>query len=405
MCCVTRSLDTGGAERQLVELVRAMPASDFSWTILTFYGGGALEREVATLPNVRLRCLGKRGRWDVAGFLWRLVRAVRRANPDVVHGSLGVANEAALLAGRLARRPVVWRLGAASGDFGLYDWAFRGIFRVGGLLSSWPEAIIFNSCAGCAHHLAHGWSPQVATVVPNGFDHDRFRPDPAAGLARRREWGIDDEAVLIGIAARLDPIKDHDTFLAAAAMLARRFPDVRFVCVGDGAPLHRERLRQRAVALGVQSRMVWAGECTDMPAAYNALDIGCLTSLGEGLPNAVGEAMSCRIPCVVTDVGDCRRLVGSTGIVVPAQDPVALAEGLERLVALAEPERLALGARARRRIETHYGRQQFVASMSALLAAAATARSSRQRLVQTRERLRQAACHDSTGGPESAVLP
>ena len=79
MCCVTRSLDTGGAERQLVELVRAMPASDFSWTILTFYGGGALEREVATLPNVRLRCLGKRGRWDVAGFLWRLVRAVRRA--------------------------------------------------------------------------------------------------------------------------------------------------------------------------------------------------------------------------------------------------------------------------------------------------------------------------------------
>lgn len=392
VCFVVRSLDTGGAERQLVELVRAMPAADFAWTILTFYGGGALEREVADRLNVVVRCLHKRGRWDTATFAMRLLREVHLADPHVVHGSLGVANEAALVAGRLLRRPVVWRIGAAHVDFSLYDWAPGTIFRVGAALSRFPDVVVFNSCAGLEYHRAHGWSPRRMTVIPNGFDLDRFGRDVASGRAVRRAWGIEDDAVLVGIAARLDPIKDHETFFAAAATLAARNSSVRFVCIGDGTPVRRAALQERATALGLDGRLVWAGEYARMADAYSALDVACLTSLGEGLPNAVGEAMCCEVPCVVSDVGDCAVLVGHTGAVVPIRAPTALADSLERLVTLPAHERRELGRQARARIVAHYSRQRYVDASSAMLRAVAAARVAPAALADLRAQLLRRSC-------------
>ncbi|BCS34694.1 glycosyl transferase [Luteitalea sp. TBR-22] len=396
VCFVVRSLDTGGAERQLVELVRGMPPAEFDWTVLTFYGGGALERELDGLPNARVRCLGKSGRWDTAGFLVRLVREVRRARPDVVHGSQGVANEAALLAGRLLRRPVIWRLGASDMDFTLYDWSLAAIFRMGARLSPFPDAIVVNSCAGFAFHVAQGWSDRRMTVVPNGFDTERFTRTLDGRRRLRAEWGIPEDAVLVGLVARLDPIKDHETFLVAATELADRCPTMRFVCIGDGVPAFRNGLQQRAEELGLGDRLIWAGECARMVDAYSSLDIACLTSISEGLPNVIGEAMSCEVSCVVTDVGDCARVVGDTGIVVPRQSPSAFADAILGLAAAPASERLALGRRARARIVERFSRNTYVAAMSDLLRGAATARRRPNEFAATRERLLAAACHRST---------
>lgn len=392
VCFVVRSLDTGGAERQLVELVRGMPRDGFDWTILTFYGGGALEREVEGLPNARVRCLRKSGRWDTAGFLVRLVREARRARPDVIHGSQGVANEAALVAGRLLRRPVVWRLGASDVDFGLYDWTFSAIFRVGALLSPFPDAIVINSCAGFAFHAAHGWSAKRLTVIPNGFDTERFTRSPDGRRRLRGEWGIADGSLLVGLVARLDPIKDHETFLAAAAALRERQPAMRFVCIGDGAAAYRAGLHQRATALGLDDRLIWAGECANMTDAYSSLDFACLTSLSEGLPNTVGEAMSCEVPCVVSAVGDCAAVVGDAGVVVPRRAPAAFADALDRLARLTDHERQALGRRARARIADRFSRRRYIEAAAELLRAAAKAHTSPMEFLATRERLRAAAC-------------
>ena len=392
VCLVARSLDTGGAERQLVELVRGMPPADFDWTILTFYEGGALETEVKGLPNARIRSLGKQGRWDTAGFLMRLMREVRRADPHVLQGCLGVANEAALLAGRLLGRPVLWRMGASNVDFSMYDWALGAIFKAGALLSRFPDCIVVNSCAGYAFHAEHGWSTRRMTVIPNGFELERFRRDPAAGRLLRRAWGVPDDAVLVGLTARLDPIKDHFTFLAAAAALRERQPAMRFVCVGDGPSTYREALLQRATALGLDARLIWAGECSDMVAAYSSLDLGCRTSLSEGLPNSVGEAMSCEVPCVVTDAGDSAAVVGDTGIVVPPRTPAAVADALDRLGSQSPQARQEMGRLARRRIEARYSRARYIEAMTSLLASAASARVSPSHFAATRERLRTAAC-------------
>jgi len=173
---------------------------------------------------------------------------------------------------------------------------------------------------------------------------------------------------LIGIVARLDPMKDHHTFLRAAAILANSRADARFVCIGAGPERYTSDLKTLAGEFGLGDKVIWPGLILhDMPAAYNALDICCSSSsYGEGTSNAIAEAMACGVPCVVTDVGDSELIVGETGILVPPQNPEALSAGW---VAMAErlsgdPE---LPYAVRERIESRFSLAALVRKTSETL--------------------------------------
>jgi glycosyltransferase involved in cell wall biosynthesis len=327
-----RSLGRGGAQRQLVALATALHRAGWEVAVACFYAGDAFQRELvqAGVPVIDLR---KRGRWDVAGFLWRLWRMFRVRDPDVVHGYLTVGNLLALLS-RLAHRRVrvVWGVRSAYMDRARYDRLSRLTFRCSRLCARFADLIIVNSDAGAAHHAALGYPRKRIRVIPNGIDTRHFRFD-ASGRARvRGEWRVPDDALLVGLVGRLDPMKDHPTFLAAAARLVARDARWRFVCVGEGKPEYAARLRAQAEALGLSRRLVWAGPRGDMPAVYSALDVLASTSYGEGFPNVIAEALACGRPCVVTDVGDCARIVGTCGAVVAARDPAAFAAAVEGLL-------------------------------------------------------------------------
>ena len=222
-------------------------------------------------------------------------------------------------------------------------------------------------------HTTPGWRlirrkcfpSEKTVVVPNGIDTNRFQPAPDLGRQVRADWGVSDREPLIGLVARFDPLKDHRTFLSAAAILAGKRPDLRFACVGDGPADYRTELHELGQSLGLDGRLIWAGERDDMPAVYNALDFLCLSSFSEGFPNVVGEAMACGKPCVVTDVGDASAIVGNTGIVVPPRDPERLAQGcremLDRLAVVNPPD-------TRQRILAEFGRDAMVSRMEHTLA-------------------------------------
>jgi glycosyltransferase involved in cell wall biosynthesis len=351
---ILRAPEIGGAERQLVELLRGLDPSQFQTTVFLFYKHGLLRREFESIPGVTLRDLDKKSRWDMAGFARRLQRAVREIRPDVLYGCLGVANELALLTGRLEGVKVVWSLGAAFTDLSLYDWTARPMFELGKRLSRYPDRIIINSHAGLEYHRAQGWDVSRMDVIPNGFDTVRFTRDADAGAAVRRELGIGSDELLIGMCARVDPIKNHALLLDAASRVTARHPHVRFVCVGGGPAELRDKLERDSESRGLKSRVLWTGPRNDTPAIFNAFDIHCLCSLGEGLPNATGETMACEVPNVVTDVGDAARVVGDTGRAVPSNDAPALAAALESMIVLSRDERRALGVRARKRVIDEY---------------------------------------------------
>jgi glycosyltransferase involved in cell wall biosynthesis len=163
-----------------------------------------------------------------------------------------------------------------------------------------------------------------------------------------------------GIVARLDPMKDHPTFLEAAARVASAQDAARFVAIGSGPAAYAARLERHPAAKRLGGRLVWAGDVDDMAAAYNALDALVLSSTGEGFPNAVAEAMACGVPCAVTDAGDAARIVAGTGRVVPTADPDALAAAMMDLPAPPLPA-------ARERIARAYSVEAMCAATEELL--------------------------------------
>jgi glycosyltransferase involved in cell wall biosynthesis len=154
--------------------------------------------------------------------------------------------------------------------------------------------------------------------------------------------------------ARFDPMKDHPNFIRAAALLARRLAEVRFVLCGLGAAPENADLVRLLAEHGVRDRFHLLGRRSDIPRVMNALDVCTLSSFGEAFPLAIGEAMSCGVPCVVTDVGDSAYLVGDTGRVVPPRDSTALAGAWEALASLEPEARRRLGLAARERIVQHF---------------------------------------------------
>jgi glycosyltransferase involved in cell wall biosynthesis len=327
-----RSLNYGGAERQLIVLAEGLNEKGHRVGVVVFYSNGPLEKELAR-AGVWVRTLDKRGRWDVFTFFLRLIDALKQERPDILYSFLPVPNLFAVILKRIFPRiKVVWGVRASNVDLSRYDWLARLTYWLECKLSRFANVIIVNSRAGFAYAVAHGFPKNKMAVIPNGIDTDKFCPDPYARSRVRKEWGVADSEKLIGLVGRLDPMKDHPTFLRAAALLVQERNDVRFVCVGDGPAVYRQELYALCKELMLADRVIWAGTRADMPAVYNALDIATSSSYGEGFPNVIGEAMACGVPCVVTDVGDSAFIVGGLGIVISPKNPVGLKVALEKLL-------------------------------------------------------------------------
>ncbi len=358
---VIRSLDYGGAERQLIALAKGLDKSRFTVSVLTFYDGGGLRAEIEGLDGIQLLSLQKRGRWDWLRCFRKFDRAIRELKPQIVHGYMGAANELGLLVRFRTAARVVWGLRASNLDWSNYDRVSSWSYRAGAWLSRFADLIIVNSYTGKTDNIANGYAGKRMLVIQNGIDTQRFQPNSAARYGTRREWGVGENQVLIGLVARLDPMKDHPSFMRAAALFSRQRDNVRFVCIGNGPAGYKRELQLLAGKLGLCDRLHWTHGQNDMVAVYNALDLATsASSCGEGFSNAIGEAMACGTPCVVTDVGDSARIVGNPEQVVSPGDPQALAAAWQRILDLQPAQRAMLSQASRERIKQEFSLEQLV---------------------------------------------
>lgn len=364
---VISSLNYGGAEVQATLLANGLARLGHRVSVIVFYARGPLRERLSA--EVRVRCLGRRSRWDVIRLTGRFFSALAEEKPEVLYAFLPGANLVACLSKlRPGKLKVAWGVRASRMDLEQYDWGARASYWLEARCSRWPELIIANSTAGRRYAVSRGFPDDGRLIViPNGIDVERFRLDEALRRTVRAEWGIGPGETLVGIVGRLDPMKDYPNFLAAAAKLAHREPDMRFVSVGGGEGEYAASLQGRARELGLNGRMIWAGERADVHAAYNALDLLVLSSTGEGFPNVLGEAMACGVPCVATDVGDAREILGDVGLLVPSRDPEALAAGVVNMLGRIKAEGAGLGARLRPRIVENFGVDALVRRTSEAL--------------------------------------
>jgi len=352
---LARSLEVGGAEVQIVAMAKGLAARGHRVGIVTFYPGGDLESEIGN-SDIELISVNKSSRWDLAIFTQRLASVLRQMKPSIIHSFLGPPNIlAAVLSPVLGDTKIVWGIRASDMDLDAYDWTWRVVARAEKAMSFVPSLIISNSYAGKNFAVSKGFPGDSIAVVSNGIDVARYSPSRSPDNRFDLRWRRNSSEILIGFAARLDPMKDHPNFLEAAAILKATGANVRFICVGDGPNEYKDRLMALTGHLGLTGDVVWAGYESDMPEVYGAFDLYCQSSaFGEGFPNAVGEAMATGVPCTVTDVGDAARIVGDAGYVVAKRDPHALSAAWGRWLALDSTQRKELGICARRRIQQNF---------------------------------------------------
>jgi glycosyltransferase involved in cell wall biosynthesis len=225
------------------------------------------------------------------------------------------------------------------------------------------HAVTANSAAVGRLAEAEGVPPARVHVFPNFIEPAAFRPEPDGWRRMRRaELGIPEDAVTIGSVGRLEPVKDHATLLNAFAQLVPRGAPCHLVVVGNGST--QAILEQLARKLGIWERTHFVGAWPSRPNPYQLFDIAALTSLSEGFPNSLVEAMAAGCPAVATAVGGVPQAVidGVSGLLVPPGDVAATTDALQRLVD-SPATRIALGREAVARARLLFDRDAVVGSL------------------------------------------
>jgi len=319
----------------------------------------ALGREIAPLAD--------------AATLGRLIALFRSFRPHVVHTHMAKAGALGRIAARLAGVPVVvhtFHGTVFSGYFG--GPASRAVVATERALARVSTRIVAISPSQRDEllRLRIGDAQKIA-LVPLGFDLAPFTRAERGAL--RAELGIGDPSPLVGIVARLVPIKDVALFIDAAAEIAQQRADASFVIVGDGP--QRDELRARAAARGIADRVRWLGWRADLPAIYADLDVVVLSSRSEGTPVSLIEALAAARPVVATAVGGVPDLLGGGlfGRLVVAGDAAGLARGVLDLLADATAAAYA-AERGRDHVLATHDEDRLVARIDALYTELVTTR-------------------------------
>jgi glycosyltransferase involved in cell wall biosynthesis len=344
------TLTQGGAERVLSETV-PLPGehADERHVVVSLVPGGMFA-DVLRERGVEVRDLGMRPGRDLLRGTFRLVQLLRDVRADVVIGWMYHACLLMLLAAPFARRARqrIWFLQGSLHSLAGLPWHTRLTVRVLAITSRWPDAIAINSLTGRAHHRKAGYRPRRWIILPNGCDTSIFRPDADDRRTVRAQLGIDPRARAVICVARDHPQKDLPTLVAALQQIHGTHPDVELILAGTGT----ERLGSKDE---VGPRIHGLGERRDVARLLRAADVLAISSLTEGLPNALLEGMASGLVPVTTDVGDCRAVVGETGSVVPSGSVDALSAALDEVLSWAPAELQRRGALAQERVIARYG--------------------------------------------------
>ncbi len=351
---VSTGLQTGGAERMLVKILHSIDRTRFEPHVVSLIDEGTLGAEIRDM-GVPLHCLRMN---TLPGMLFaplRLVALIRSEKYAILQGWMYHGNVMAWVGRLLSFQRSVLLFGIRHTA---YDLAKEKVFtalaiRVNAFLTRFAQSCLFNSEISLQVHKKIGFKSEAMSVIPNGFDLRAYYPNPLGVPELRAQWDLQDKLV-VGLIARFDPAKDHHNFLRAAGKVHAVMPDVRFLLAGFGVTYDNPELAGWVDTYRLRDAVLLLGERNDIPVLQNLVDIACLSSNMEAFPNVIGEAMACGKPCVVTDVGDCRSIVGQTGLVVDAEDSDALAAALLKLLALPTAVRAELGAAARQKIEDEF---------------------------------------------------
>jgi len=354
-----RNLGSGGAERQLVLLANNL-SDKHQVFIMTFYDNDNFYLKDVS-ENIRYITLAKKGRWDTFSFFIKFYNEVSKLQPELIYAFMDSA-EFLSFGYKIFNRKIklVWGIRSSNMDLRNYDKMFYLLRRVECLLSPFSDLIISNSFSGRDFALQDGFLKKEISVIHNGINTTKFIPNSSVRKILLKDLNISENKFIIGIIARHDPMKGLDIFIAAAIKHLKSYPDTVFVVIGKECERYTKLLKEMVIAK-IALNFKWIGAKTNIENYYNLMDIYTSSSVyGEGFSNTIGEAMSCGVPCVVTDIGDSKLIVGTCGLVINKCSPDEINNAWVKIRHLSLAERFKLGKNSRTRIIEHYSIEKMV---------------------------------------------
>ncbi len=353
-----RSLNIGGAERQFLELAKNMDKTKFDVVIYTMYKGPQ-DNIANALEDVKHIPLGKKNRYDNISFMKHYISALDEQKPDVVYSFLQEMNLFSLWARRFTKHKykVVWGFRASDMNLKKYGKFPQLLFWLQKKSSPYVDKIIANSHASVKFHDKMGYDVSKATVVHNGINIERFKPNKDERRAFREKHGLKEDTIAIGIVSRVSYMKGYPILAKSMRKLMQENTKVRLFAVGGGDDAIQKECED---ILGeYNQRVTWFGEQKSVESEfYNGLDIYTSSSVfGEGFSNSIAEAMCCEVPVVATRVGDSHIVVGECGNMVEKENIEALYDGLKEMI---ESDYRTIGKKARERIVENFSTMSMI---------------------------------------------
>ncbi|MBI5136407.1 MAG: glycosyltransferase [Nitrospirae bacterium] len=341
---LVHGLPVGGTERVVVDLCHWLRGHGVDLFVACLDELGAFGMALAA-EGVDCHQLNRRPGLDL-GLPGRIARLARREEASLIHAHQYTPFFYAALARRRAGIPLLFT------EHGRFypdppSWKRRLFNRTVGRRVDHVTAV--SGQVRDALVDVEGMAGNAIEVLYNGVDLSRFGAPPGARARLAVEWGVPPDATVVGTVARLNTIKNQALLLAAFARVAAALPDAHLLVVGDGPEFGR--LTQQAEKLGIADRAHFVGERADVPFWLACMDVFALSSLSEGMPMTLLEAMAARVPIVSTAVGGIGEMLedGAEALLVASGDTDALANAL--LALCADPARRgALTAAAHDRV-------------------------------------------------------
>jgi glycosyltransferase involved in cell wall biosynthesis len=362
---VMHLIDTGGpggAETVFSQLASQLGQRG-TQSLAIIPGEGWLSGQLRTL-HLQPLLLRAKGSLNIR-YLWSLVAAARHNRVRLIHTHLLGSAVYGALVGLLTGTAVI------SVIHGPTD------LRSVGKLASFKRWLLLHGCSALVAVststrealMGFGVPPESILLIRNGVDTDKYSPAPA-GEPRtelRAELGLQPDELLIGAVGNIRAPKSYDVLLKAAALVAAQVPRCRFAIVGQGDATAMQPLLQLRDSLGLQDRCHFLGFRQSSPVLYRNFDVFVSSSRSEGLSLAFLEAMACELPVVATRSGGPQEVIEpeDSGVLVPIEDPAALAEGLRRTLADTDFRR-KLGVAARKRVVASFSLESVLKEYASL---------------------------------------
>ncbi len=330
---VITGLGTGGAEKMLYKLAQRFDPQDEPMTVvsLTSLGQyGPLIRELG--HEVLVHNLKSLRSWI------RRIHLSRR--PDIIQGWMYHGNLYASFLKSKFTAPVFWNVRQSLSTYEQEKWTTRQVIKANAKFSPSASGIVYNSHLARQQHEAFGFDGRRGVWIPNGFDLPHITKTGGEVL----------KVIHIG---RFHPDKDHKTFLLAVQQVMKKIPQIQVLMAGLGIDEKNPQI-QEIIEPENKSRISLLGERRDILELLGSCHLFVSSSKAEAFSNAIGEAMSVGVPCVVTDVGDSAILVGDPQFVVPSQNIDLLAQKIHSILSSSPDHRDRLGQLLRERIKEHY---------------------------------------------------